>query len=180
MTPFKITHPRSSRLRRFAWTAATSAALIAVPAFAADPAPATTKTDSTAPQLASEYVAYPGSYPSKVLAVENAARVVLEVAVWTGMTRTYAVTVPGIDVPRTSADAPKCERDLAAKSITFTQQFLSNAKQVLARDLSMHDTAGDVAKGAILTDAGSLADALKSKGFARSPDKASTPWCTDK
>lgn len=182
MTPSKITRSRSAGLRRFAWTIATSAALVTLPALAADPTPAqpAAKTDSTAPQLASEYLAYPGSFPSKVLAVQSAARVVLEVAVWTGMTRTYTVTVPDIDVPRTSADAPKCERDLAAKSITFAQQFLSNTKQVLARDLRMHDTGGDVAKGAIITDAGSLADALKSKGFARSPDKASTPWCTDR
>lgn len=182
LAPFPFTLSRPTRLYRFMRTAAISAVLAVTPVLAAEPTPAkpAIMTDSTAPQLASEYLAYPGSLPSKVMAVQSAARVVLEVAVWTGMTRTFTVTVPDIDVPRTSADAPKCERDLAEKSIAFAQQFLGNTKHVLARDLRMHDTGGDVAKGAIITEAGSLADALKSKGFARSPDKSNTPWCTDK
>lgn len=130
---------------------------------------------------AGEYVAYPGSFPVRVMAVETASRVVLEVPVWTGFMRIFTVTLPGIVVPRDSGGAPRCERDLAVRAKAFTEAFLARTPKAEVRDIMMLDTADKNARALIYTSAGSLADALEKEGFAR-PDSATsdTPWCAAK
>jgi hypothetical protein len=136
---------------------------------------------SAAAVHAGEYVAYPGAYPVRVMAVETASRVVLEVPVWTGFVRLFTVTLPGIVVPQDSGGEPRCERELAGRAKVFTQSFLARTSKVEVRDIMMRDTADKNARALIFTGAGSLADALEKEGFARSGStNAKTPWCVAK
>ena len=130
---------------------------------------------------AGEYVAYPGIYPVRVMAVESASRIVVEVPVWTGFTRVFTVTIPGVAVPRDFSGAPQCERDLAIRAKKFTESFLAHPAKVQVRDIRMQDSADEDAVAAMQTDAGSLADALRKQGFARPiGESAATPWCKAK
>lgn len=121
-----------------------------------------------APLQAREYVAYPGAYGAKLKRVESAAKVMLEVPVWTRFVRDFTITLPDMLVP-SSKVAAACERDMAERAKKFTESFLAQASRIEARDLLMHDSADDNAKAGVFTDAGSQADALKAEGLAR-PD----------
>lgn len=130
-----------------------------------------------APLQAREYVAYAGAYGVKLKSVESAAKVVLEVPVWTGFERIFTITLPDIVVPSTKG-AQACERDMAERAKKFTESFLAQASKIEARDLLMTDSADDHAKAGVFTDAGSLADALKAEGLARPSNmNADAPWC---
>lgn len=130
-----------------------------------------------APLQAREYVAYEGAYGAKLKSVESAAKVVLEIPVWTGFVRDFDITLPDIVVP-SSKGAAACERAMAERAKAFTESFLAHASKIEARDLLMHDSADENARAGVFTDAGSLADALKAEGLAR-PDNinADAPWC---
>lgn len=130
-----------------------------------------------APLQAREYVAYEGAYGAKLKSVESAAKVVLEVPVWTGFVRDFKITLPDIVVP-SSKGAAACEREMAERAKQFTESFLAQASKIEARDLMMHNSADENAKAGVFTDAGSLADALKAEGLARPSNmNADAPWC---
>lgn len=134
----------------------------------------------TTAQAAPMYVAYPGSYPATAANVETAARIEMNVLVWAGFARVLHVTLPGIDIPRDTSSAPVCERKMAQEAKKFTQSFLAAAKKIQVRDIQMRDTGTDIAEAPIFTEAGSLSEALKTKGFARaSGAKPVKPWCVD-
>lgn len=124
-----------------------------------------------------EFTPYPGTYPAKVMTVETASRVVVEVPVWTGFVRTFKITVPGIVVPRDDRKAPRCERALAKQAKQFTESFLAQTTKVQARDIRMEDSGKEDAKADVHTDMGSLADALIKNGFARPEGSPAEPWC---
>lgn len=129
------------------------------------------------PLQAREYVAYEGAYGAKLKSVVSAAKVVLEVPVWTGFVRDFTITLPDIVVP-SDKGAEACERDMAERAKKFTESFLTQAGKIEARDLLMHDSADENAKAGVFTDAGSLADALKAEGLARADNiNADAPWC---
>ncbi len=141
---------------------------------------ALTVLTGTAAQAAPMYVAYPGSYPATVATVETAARAEMNVLVWPGFARVLHVTLPGIDIPKDTSSAPACERKLAQEAKKFTQSFLASAKKIQVHDIQMQDTGTDIAQAPIFTEAGSLSEALKTKGFARdSSAKPAKPWCVD-
>lgn len=141
---------------------------------------ALTVLTGTAAQAAPLYVAYPGSYPATVSTVETAARMEMNIMVWPGFARVLHVTLPGIDIPKDTSSAPACERKLAQEAKKFTQSFLSSAKKIQVHDIQMQDTGTDIAQAPVFTEAGSLSEALKTKGFARdSSTKPAKPWCVD-
>lgn len=130
---------------------------------------------------AAEYVPYPGVYPARLKSVETPARFVMEVPVWTGFERVLTITLPDIAVPRSTGGAPACERELAGRAKKFSETFLTQASRLEVHDITMNNTGETNAKAPVFTNAGSLADALKKGGFARSSDVPSdTPWCADK
>lgn len=136
---------------------------------------------AAAPVGAAEYVPYPGTYPARLKSVETPARFVFEIPVWTGFTRVFTITLPGVAVPRSTGGAPACERELANRAKNFSESFLTQALRVEVHDITMQDSSDANAKAPVFTNVGSLAEALKKNGFARSSDVASdTPWCSDK
>lgn len=156
---------RSCRIRQSAWAGALVVLLLAGTAGAAE----------------AEYVPYPGVYPARLKSVETPGRFVFEVPVWTGFVRVLTITIPDIAVPRSTGGAPKCERELAGRARKFSEAFLTQASRVEVHDITMQNTGDTNAKAPVFTNAGSLADALKKGGFARSSDVPSdTPWCVDK
>ena len=129
---------------------------------------------------AAEYVPYPGRMMGKLVSVDSPITVTLTMQTWPGFFRDFTVTMPGIVVPEDTSGAPDCQRELAAKAMTFTREFLADAKKIIAPDMRMENSADKNAIAPILTDKGSLGEALIAEGLAR-PDSVdpTKPWCTD-
>lgn len=122
--------------------------------------------------------AYPGTYEASFLNVEAANIINVSAKVWTGYPKSLRITLPNIDVPVNHAKAPVCQAKMVQDALDFTNKFMSEAKKVQVSDIYMDNTASSDATTNIVTNAGSLADALLSKGLARpaSIDKKQ-PWC---
>jgi hypothetical protein len=144
-----------------------AAALIAAVSLGASAAPA-----------AKPHIAYPGSLPAQVTGIESAMVVKLDAQTWPGFRRAFRITLPGIQVPEDTRDAPTCQREMAERALTFTETFLYDAEQVEVRDILMTNTGDPDGRANIYTEQGSLADALQAAGLARpgsvDPDR---PWC---
>jgi endonuclease YncB( thermonuclease family) len=125
-------------------------------------------------------VPYPGRMMGKLVSIESPITVTLQMQTWPGYFRSFTVTVPGIVVPEDTAGAPDCQRELAAKAMQFTQDYLADAKKIIAPDMRMKNSADQYAVAPILTEKGSLGEALIAEGLAR-PDSVdpTEPWCTD-
>ena len=121
---------------------------------------------------------YPGKRQVRLVAVNAPETVVVNFETWPGFQRNFRVTVPGLDVPEDTPNAPDCQRELAARALAFTRHFLSNAKKIFIQDISMENSASEDATSPILTEKGSLAEALIKEGLAR-PDSVDPrePWC---
>lgn len=83
-------------------------------------------------------------------------------------------------MPEDTRDAPVCQRELAAKAMTVTQDFLANAEKIEVHDIKMENSGSEEAIAPIFTDKGGLGEALIAEGLAR-PDSVdpSEPWCAD-
>jgi len=86
--------------------------------------------------------------------------------------------LPGIEIPRDTPQSDDCEREKAARVLDFSRQFIDEAKKVFVNDMRMETSASEEAFSDILTDKGSLIQALKKEGLAR-PDSVApeTSWC---
>lgn len=128
----------------------------------------------------SGYIPYPGQIEVRVLKVEAPNRVWVQFETWPGFYRKFRVTLPDIEVPEDSTRVPACERRLARKAKSFTENFLTQARHVYVLDMTMEDSASEEATAPILTERGNLAEALKARGLARSVQEARRhPWCTE-
>jgi len=127
-----------------------------------------------------DYVPYPGRMVGKLISVESPITARLRMQAWTGFYKIFRVTIPGIVVPEDTAGAPDCQRELAAKAMKFTRDYLADAKKIIAPDMRMESNEAEDAFAPILTDKGSLGDALIAEGLAR-PDSVdhAKPWCKD-
>jgi len=127
---------------------------------------------------AGDYVPFPGKIEVNLVRVESAKDVVVSFETWPGFARETTIELPGIAIPTDSARADTCERDMAAKSRAFTQQFVSEAKMIYVQDMRMETSADTTVFADIMSDQGSLIRALQAKGLAR-PESvpAKTSWC---
>lgn len=124
------------------------------------------------------YTAYPGEYPVVIKRIERPNVIAVDAIVWTGFSRALRITLPGIEVPTASDDAPACQRELAERAQSLSESFLLGAKAVKVRDIEMENTGKDDAYAPLYTERGSLSDALLKAGLARpNGTEADTPWC---
>jgi hypothetical protein len=104
--------------------------------------------------------------------------VVISLETWPGFRRNTTIVLPGIAVPVDTPQATECEREKAAKALEFTQKFLGDAKKIFVQDMRMETSADESALSDIITDHGSLTQALKDEGLARADSApADTAWC---
>ncbi len=123
------------------------------------------------------FVPFPGSWPAKLVAVEASNQVRLQTNIW-DQDRTFLVSLPGLVVPSNRPGAPACERELAAAGKAFADQYLRSAEKIELGELRMLSSVATEASSPVVTDQGSLADALVKAGYARRQGSGdSAPWC---
>ncbi|HHH44323.1 MAG TPA: hypothetical protein ENK49_09310 [Gammaproteobacteria bacterium] len=133
----------------------------------------------SATALAGTFVPYPGKREVTVARVEEPDLVFVTFNTdATGFFRTLGIRLPHLVVAQDTPQADECEREAAARALQFTRDFLERAKKVYVQDMRMENSADEQAVSPILTDRGSLSDALIQEGLAR-PDSVDpdTPWC---
>lgn len=121
------------------------------------------------------YSPYPGKLPAKLVNVATASVIDLEAETWPGYSKTFRVSLPDIQVPSSQASTV-CQRKLAEKAKTFAEDYLAKANSITLSDLQMSNSGDQSISGQIHTNEGSLVDALKRNGYARSPNDQK-PWC---
>lgn len=130
------------------------------------------------PLATADYVPYPGKLAVNLLAVDAPNVVFVNFSAWPGYLRSVRVVLPGIAVPMDTAQASDCERDKAAKALAFTRGFVGEARTLHIKDLRMETSADERGTSDLLTDRGSLSQALLKEGLARaSTVAAETAWC---
>lgn len=130
------------------------------------------------PSIMAEYVPFPGKLAVKLLDVEAPNVIFVNFETWPGFPRSVHVVLPGIAVPEDTPQADDCERDKAARAMTFARQFVTEAGKLYVQDLRMETSADTDGYSDILTEHGSLSQALVKEGLARSDTVApDTSWC---
>lgn len=125
-----------------------------------------------------DYVPFAGKLQVKLIAIDKPNKVTVDVETWPGFFRNISITLPGITVPQDTAQSPVCERKLAEEALVLTREFLSVAKTVYVDNMRMRTSADAEAMSDIITDNGSLSEALKKAGLARSaPAGSAVSWC---
>lgn len=125
------------------------------------------------------FVPYPGKREVTVARIEAPDLVFVTFNTdATGFFRTLGIRLPHIVVAQDTPQADVCEREAAKRAMRFTQDFLDSAKKIYVQDMRMENAADEIAISPILTDKGSLSEALIKEGLAR-PDSVDpdTPWC---
>ncbi len=126
---------------------------------------------------AQEYNPYPGQLPARVVNVISASTINIEAETWPGYSKTFKVSLPDIQIPNSSSEKV-CQRQLAEKALAFTKDFLAAGTNITVSDLKMANSSSQSATAKIQTNQGSLSEALKNHGFARSAEnKTEKPWC---
>lgn len=128
--------------------------------------------------LMADYVPFPGKIQVSVVSVDAPSEIVVSYETWPGFRRNTLIKLPGIDIPKDTPQSDDCEREKAAKAMEFTQQFIGEAEKIFVKDMRMETSASEEAYSDILTNHGSLSQALKAEGLAR-PDSVApdTSWC---
>ena len=130
------------------------------------------------PLAAAEFVPYPGKREARLVDVTAPDRVVLLFNTdSTGFTRTLEIQVPGITLAQDTPRASDCERAAAARAMGVTRDFLSNASRLYVKDVRMQNSADDYATSEVLSDQGSLAQALVDAGVAVRGSADGVDWC---
>lgn len=127
---------------------------------------------------AADYVPFPGKIAVTLVRVETAKDIVVSFETWPGFARNTTIELPGIAIPHDSPQTDDCERQRAVKALAFTQQYFDEAKSIYVQDMRMETSADTTAFSDIISDQGSLTQALESQGLARSANvPAKTSWC---
>jgi len=125
-----------------------------------------------------EYVPFPGKLAVHLLDVEAPNVIFVNFESWPGFPRSVQIILPDTAVPEDTPQVDSCEREKAQKALGFTQKFLADAGKIYVKDMRMNTSADQQAYSDILTDKGSLSQALKREGLARSDSvPADTSWC---
>ena len=131
----------------------------------------------TSQVMAQDYSPYPGKLSAQVVNVLSASTINIEAETWPGYSKTFKISLPDVQVPSSTSEKI-CQRKLAEQALAFTQDFLAAGTTITVSDLKMANSSSQSATAKINTNQGSLIDALKSHGFARSAENATEePWC---
>lgn len=133
----------------------------------------------SAQNMAADFVPYPGKREVRLMGIEAPNVIVVNFDTdMVGFFRTIRIRLPGIEIPKDVPQADTCERELARKAIAFTRHYLASAKKIYVEDMRMQTSADEEAIAPILTNQGSLSEALKKQGLAR-PDTVASglSWC---
>lgn len=124
------------------------------------------------------FVPFPGSWPAELVAVESSNQIRLRTNIW-DQERTFLITLPGLVVPSNRPGTPTCERELAAAGKAFADRYLRTAEKIELSELKMLSSVATEAASPVLTDQGSLSDALVKEGYARRQGSANdASWCS--
>lgn len=125
-----------------------------------------------------DYVPFPGRLAVHPLAVDAPNVVFVNFPAWPGYLRGVRVVLPGLAVPLDTAQASDCERDLAIRAMALTRAFVAEARTLHIRDLRMETSADERGYSDLVSDRGSLSQALLKAGLARADTVAAdTGWC---
>lgn len=128
---------------------------------------------------AAAFVPYPGKRPAVLIDVEAPDSIVLSFNTdSTGFTRLLRIHPPGLRVARDTPQSSDCERAAAEKALQVAREFLSGARKIYVRDVRMENGADEDGVSPVLTDRGSLSQALIDAGVARRDDGRPVDWCS--
>ncbi len=128
--------------------------------------------------LLASYVPFPGKIEVKVVSIDTPSEITVSYETWPGFARNTAINLPGLEIPEDTPQADDCEREKAARALAFTRQFIDKAKKVFVKNMRMETSASEQAYSDIMTNQGSLSQALKTAGLARSDTvPPETSWC---
>ena len=127
---------------------------------------------------AKPYAPYPGKLSAKLVSIRSASSIDVSAETWPGFSRTFSVSLSGIEAPKNSPDVKLCQRKLAEQALDFVKDYLTDAAKIEIHNMTMQTSADQNVQADIHTDQGSLSKALISRGFARSTDiEHEEPWC---
>lgn len=119
-----------------------------------------------------------GPYRAEVIKVKDGDTILLDVALWPGLTKRISLRLNGINTPeKRGKGVTACEKAAAQKATEFTQHFLKDTKFVFVSGVKLGKYArralGDIAKGKQ-----DLGKALLEAGLARKYDGGKREaWC---
>ncbi|GEM_PF-903400 len=127
---------------------------------------------------AAAFVPYPGKREATLVNVEAVDSIVLSFDTdSTGFTRVLSIHLPGLRLPRDTPRSDECERRAAHKALQVTREFLAGARKLYVEDVRMENSADRDAVAEVLSDRGSLSQALVDAGVARRDDGRPVDWC---
>ena len=127
---------------------------------------------------AESYSPYPDKLSAKLVSINSASSIDVSAETWPGFTRTFSVSLSGIEVPKNSPDVKLCQRELAEQALDFVKEYLTDAAKIEIHNMTMQTSADQNVQADIHTDQGSLSKALTNRGFARSTNiDHEEPWC---
>ena len=127
---------------------------------------------------AESYAPYRDKLSAKVVSIKSASVIDVSAETWPGFSRTFSISLAGIETPKNASDAALCQQKLAEKALDFVKDYLQNATKIEIHNMTMKTSADQDAEADIFTEKGSLSKALKGSGFARSADiDGQEPWC---
>lgn len=128
---------------------------------------------SLSPALGAE--ALYGPYSAEVVRVIDGDSIVLNVAIWPGLTKQISLRLDKVNTPE-KRGAPECEKIAAAKATEFTKAWLGNGN-VTVSGVHLGKFAGR-ALGRISRGGEDLGEALVAAGLARPYDGGRREtWC---
>lgn len=123
-------------------------------------------------------VPFPGKLPVEVVKVEAANIIHVRLETWPGFRRDMRIFLPNLLLPAQGLEPKECEYELAQMAYEFTVNFLENATDIHVNDMWMEHSASTDAISSILTNNGSLDNALRRERLARPADlEQNQPWC---
>ena len=119
-----------------------------------------------------------GPYRAKVIKVKDGDTVLLDVAVWPGLTQQISLRLNGVNTPeKRGKGITACEKAAAQTATEFTQRFLKDVEFVFVSGVKLGKYAGRVL-GNISKGKQDLGKALLEAGLARKYDGGKRgPWC---
>jgi len=123
---------------------------------------------------------YPGVYQATINSIKATNKIVLTIDVWAGFQRQFIVTLPHLNIPIASKNAPMCQLKLIKAGFKYTKKLINSAKKIETKNIKMQDSTTKMASAEIYLDDKKLSTQLIKKNYARSDKiKHSKPWCSD-
>ena len=121
---------------------------------------------------------FPGKLPAKIVNIEAAHIIHVNIETWPGFRRDFRITLPNLALPGQGEEIKECELALAQQAYDFAFNFLSNATTVHVRDMQMTDSASLDAISSIYTNNGTLDNALRREKLAKlAASTHDESWC---